>query len=91
MKQPKILFRSGAVLWAAFAVCAPAALVVPAPAYAQAGDLDAAISALRGIGTMQASFVQSDARGQRATGTLTLKRPGRIRFQYAPGIPLLIV
>ncbi|MFM5907165.1 MAG: LolA family protein, partial [Novosphingobium sp.] len=47
--------------------------------------------ALRGIGTMQASFVQSDARGQRATGTLTLKRPGRIRFQYAPGIPLLIV
>ncbi len=24
-------------------------------------------------------------------GTLTLKRPGRIRFQYQPGVPLLIV
>lgn len=91
MKQPSILIRSSAVLWAAFAVCAPAALVLPTAAQAQSGDLDAAIGALRSIGSMQAAFTQIDARGQRASGTLTLKRPGRIRFQYAPGIPLLIV
>jgi outer membrane lipoprotein-sorting protein len=91
MKQPKILFRSGAVLWAAFAVCAPLALPVPAVAQAQPGDLDRAVTALRSISTMQASFVQTDRNGQRATGTITLKRPGRIRFQYSPGIPMLIV
>lgn len=91
MKQPKILFRKRAVLWAAFAVCAPVALPVPAMAQAQSGDLDRAVTALRSISTMQASFVQTDRNGQRATGTITLKRPGRIRFQYAPGIPMLIV
>ena len=91
MKQPKILFRKRAVLWAAFAVCAPVALSTPAMAQAQAGDLDRAVTALRSISTMQASFVQTDRNGQRASGTITLKRPGRIRFQYAPGIPMLIV
>lgn len=40
---------------------------------------------------MQASFTQTDRNGQRMSGTLTMKRPGRIRFQYSPGIPLLIV
>lgn len=91
MKQPSILIRSSAVLWAALAVCAPLALPFPAAAQSQAGDLDGAVAALRAIGTMQASFVQTDRNGQRANGTLTLKRPGRIRFQYAPGIPMLIV
>ncbi|WP_254049894.1 outer membrane lipoprotein carrier protein LolA [Novosphingobium sp. TH158] len=60
-------------------------------AQAQSGDLDRAVAALRAIETMQATFVQTDRNGQRANGTLTLKRPGRIRFQYAPGIPMLIV
>jgi len=62
----------------------------PAPA-AAAGDLAQAVAALRGITTLRADFVQTDRNGQRANGVLTLKQPGRIRFQYAPGIPLLIV
>src|SRR3546814_11892823 len=40
---------------------------------------------------MVADFVQTDRNGQRLTGTLTLKRPGKIRFQYQKGVPLLIV
>ncbi len=40
---------------------------------------------------MRASFVQTDRNGQRLNGVLTLKRPGKIRFQYAPGVPLLVV
>ena len=40
---------------------------------------------------MKADFTQTDRNGQRVNGMLTLKRPGRIRFQYAPGIPMLIV
>lgn len=60
----------------------------PAPA---AGPLADAVAALRGISTLRADFTQTDRNGQRSNGVLTLKRPGRIRFQYAPGIPLLIV
>ncbi len=71
-----------------------AALVVsaPVPAAAQdAADLASAVTALRAISTMRADFVQSDARGQQVRGVLTLKRPGRIRFQYEKGVPMLIV
>jgi outer membrane lipoprotein-sorting protein len=74
-----------------------AALSVPAftasvPAAAQAvNPLDEAVAALRAIGTLQANFVQTDRSGQTVSGVLTLKRPGRIRFQYEKGVPLLIV
>ncbi|NBC37619.1 outer membrane lipoprotein carrier protein LolA [Novosphingobium sp. FSY-8] len=50
-----------------------------------------AANALRSIESLRASFVQTDANGARLTGTLYLKRPGKIRFQYAPGTGLLIV
>ena len=71
-----------------------AALVVsaPAPAIAQdAADLSGAVTALRAISTMRADFVQADSGGQRVKGVLTLKRPGRIRFQYEKGVPMLVV
>jgi outer membrane lipoprotein-sorting protein len=40
---------------------------------------------------MRADFVQTDRNGQRIAGVMTLKRPGRIRFEYQKGVPLLIV
>lgn len=85
-----LILRISAATSAALVVCAPA--VVPTPAFAQSqSEVDRAIAAVRAISTMQASFTQTDANGRRATGTLTMRRPGRIRFQYAPGIPMLIV
>ena len=69
-----------------------AALVVSAPAQADdAADLASAVTALRAITTMRADFVQADTQGQRVGGVLTLKRPGKIRFQYEKGVPILIV
>jgi outer membrane lipoprotein-sorting protein len=64
-----------------------------APLAAQAGNsqLDQAVAALRSISTMTADFTQTDRNGQRLAGELTLKRPGKIRFQYQKGVPLLIV
>lgn len=41
--------------------------------------------------SMTADFVQSDAKGQSIKGTLQLKRPGRIRFEYAKGANMLLV
>ncbi|MDG2001694.1 MAG: outer membrane lipoprotein carrier protein LolA [Novosphingobium sp.] len=53
--------------------------------------LDQAVAALRGISTLRADFIQTDRNGQRVKGALTLKRPGRIRFQYEKSVNMLIV
>ncbi|MDB5725904.1 MAG: cell envelope biosis protein LolA, partial [Novosphingobium sp.] len=85
----------GAAGIAAFVVSAPL-LVAPvaqaqAPAQADAAQLAQAVAALRGISTMRADFVQTDRTGRSMRGVITLQRPGKIRFQYEPGVPLLIV
>ena len=89
------LRKSAAAFAAASLLCAPLALAPTVPALAQAqaqqGDLAHAVGALRGISTLRADFVQTDRSGQRVSGVLTLKRPGRIRFQYERSVPLLIV
>jgi len=87
-------FSPIASLLAAAAAGISGTVALTAPASAQAGkerQLEEAVSALRAIGTMRADFVQTDRSGQSLSGVLTLKRPGRIRFQYGKGIPLLIV
>ena len=84
---------TGAALSAALVVSAPVALLTSAPAAAQvqSGDLVNAVTALRAITTMRADFAQTDLRGKRLTGVLTLKNPGKIRFQYQKGVPILVV
>ena len=67
------------------------ALVAAAPASAQTADLAPVQRYLRGITTMTAGFSQTDRAGKVLTGTLTWKQPGKIRFQYEKGVPLLIV
>lgn len=83
---------ASAAVSAALVVSAPLALGTAGPAAAQSGsDLASAVAALRAISTMRADFVQSDIRGRQTRGVLTLKRPGKIRFQYEKGVPILIV
>lgn len=82
-----------AAVSAAAMLAVPSAFVVSSAATAQAqqSDLTGAVTALRAISTMRADFIQADPRGNRVKGVLTLKRPGRIRFQYEKGVPMLIV
>lgn len=63
------------------------------PAVAQQGqsDLSQVNAYIRAVTTMTADFSQTDRNGQTLTGKLTLKQPGKIRFQYQKGVPLLIV
>lgn len=75
------------VLGTATAAIAPVAVSAQAPA----PEIDRAVAALRGITTLRANFVQTDRSGKNITGVLTMKRPGKIRFQYQKGVPLLIV
>lgn len=67
------------------------ALAVAMPAAAQTASLEAVSAHLAAVTTMTADFVQIDRSGKAAPGKLILKRPGKVRFQYAPGNPLLIV
>lgn len=54
-------------------------------------DLDLVSAHLKTVSTMTARFVQTDRAGKSVSGVVTLKRPGKIRFQYEKGVPLLIV
>lgn len=73
------------------AYLAAAAIVVAAPASAQTNDLAQVQRHLQATMSMTAGFSQIDRAGKVLTGTLTLKKPGRVRFQYEKGVPYLIV
>ncbi|WP_062732455.1 LolA family protein [Sphingobium abikonense] len=64
---------------------------VPAAAQQDQSDLSRVNAYIRAVTTMTADFSQTDRNGQTLTGKLTLKQPGKIRFQYQKGVPLLIV
>lgn len=67
-------------------------VVAPAPVAAQAASPLAQVTAhLKAVDTMTANFAQTDRKGQTLTGVLTMKRPGKVRFQYQKGVPLLVV
>ena len=69
----------------------PAAMLSAAPALAaQSADMAQLGSHLTSVKTMSADFTQTDPRGRTATGTLQLKRPGKVRFAYSSGDLLLV-
>jgi outer membrane lipoprotein-sorting protein len=68
-----------------------AALALASPASAQPDVVARVQEHLRGVQSMTADFVQTDRAGKALPGKLTLKRPGKVRFQYAKGVPILIV
>ncbi len=81
------------ILGAALAVAVPTTAigVSSSPAFAQQDNLERAAQALRAIGTMQADFTQTDRMGRSTSGQMTLKRPGKIRFEYGTDDALLVV
>jgi len=58
---------------------------------AQRAELGRVEDYLNGLETLQARFIQVSQRGQVAEGDLYLQRPGRVRFEYDPPVPILIV
>ena len=56
-----------------------------------ASDLRAVESHLAQAQTLVSGFTQTDGKGRQLSGTLSLKRPGRIRFEYGRGANMLLV
>ena len=84
------MFRRYAFVLAA-APLALTGIAMPGIAAAPSADLDKVSAHLQAVASMTANFTQTDRAGKVLTGQLTLKRPGKIRFQYQKGVPLLIV
>lgn len=82
--------RALALVAAALALAAP---IAPAAlrAQAQPSGLAQVQAHLRAVQTMTAGFTQIDQRGRTLSGTLTIKRPGHIRFDYGRSANMLIV
>ena len=74
----------------AAALSALVLLVASLPAQAQVGvpEIERYINSMR---TLKARFVQSNPNGGIAQGTLYVRRPGRMRFEYDPPSQLKIV
>jgi outer membrane lipoprotein-sorting protein len=72
------------------ALSALALLLATLPAEAQTGvpQIEQYVNSLR---TVKARFVQSNPNGSIAQGTLYVRRPGRMRFEYDPPSQLKIV
>jgi outer membrane lipoprotein-sorting protein len=68
-------------------LASPTALV----AQAQPTGLAQVQAHLRAVDTMTANFAQSDRQGRTLNGTLTIRRPGRVRFDYGRSANMLIV
>ncbi len=80
------------VLAAAWGVAAAAMTPQPARLSADEKVLIGQIEEyLNSITTVEAGFVQMTAQGQYAKGRLYLQRPGRMRFEYEPPSPYLLV
>jgi outer membrane lipoprotein-sorting protein len=69
---------------------AAAALLLAVPAAAQAPTIAGIGAALAATRTMTADFTQTSG-GRTVSGTMLLKRPGRVRFDYGRTSPLLVV
>ena len=67
-----------------------AVLAAPAPAQS-ASDLGQVEAHLAAAQSMTASFVQTDSKNRSLSGTMQMKRPGRIRFEYGRGANMLLV
>ena len=70
---------------AILSLAAPAALAQPASPLRQVEQ------SLAATGSMTAAFTQTDGRGRAQSGTLSLKRPGRIRLEFGRGANMLMV
>jgi outer membrane lipoprotein-sorting protein len=59
------------------------------------GDQLAAVNRINdyinSFATMRGDFTQISPRGQSSRGVMLISKPGKIRFEYAPPVPLLIV
>lgn len=88
----KILFRTLSQLVLAIAIAMSyGKSIAHAVAVDQNPQLSAVETYLNGIQTVQSAFMQTSSTGATSSGELYMWRPGRLRVDYAPPTPILVV
>jgi outer membrane lipoprotein-sorting protein len=87
--------RSLLSLFALPLLAAPVAALAQAPAFhpdaSDTADIRRVEAYLNGLRALKAHFLQVAPNGALSEGTVWLERPGRMRFQYDPPSPFLLV
>lgn len=68
-----------------------ASVAAAAPSPADEADLRRVEGYFNKLKTVEANVVQTNPDGTTARGRLYISRPGKLRFEYAPPVPILIV
>jgi outer membrane lipoprotein-sorting protein len=74
-----------------FALLAPLALLLPLPAAAEKISLRTISDYLNSLTTVEADFTQINSDGTISLGKIYIRRPGRVRFEYAPPDRSLVI
>jgi outer membrane lipoprotein-sorting protein len=88
-------FTSFVLIVASLALTAPVALAAKYTSITLSKDQQDAVrrinSYINSFQTLKSNFTQISPRGQASQGVLLISKPGKLRFEYAPPNPLLIV
>jgi outer membrane lipoprotein-sorting protein len=84
------MFQASPFARALLGAAAVVAMAAPGGA-SPATDLRAVEAHLAQTQSLVSGFTQTDGKGRQLSGTLSLKRPGRIRFEYGRGANMLLV
>ena len=79
------------LIWSASAIQAAAAPVALALGQPELETVERIQAYLNSIDTVSAQFLQASSNGALAEGNVYISRPGRLRIEYAPPVPVLIV
>ena len=82
---------SAALLLCGFVATTPAGLRAAALSASDQAHVERALGYLNGISTLRARFVQVSSNGAYAEGQVLLDRPGKMRFDYDPPVPALLI
>ena len=89
-----MITRRGLLHGALAAAALPALRPPGARAATPPPEMEAVLEAeryLNGIDTLQARFVQISSNGNFAAGEVFVRRPGRLRFEYDPPVPIVMI
>ncbi len=76
---------------ARFALASVLSVTLVAPAWADKLSLNAISNYLNGLQTAKGAFTQINDDGTISTGTIYIKRPGKVRFEYNPPEKTLVL
>ena len=91
MATSSLRFLLAALFMAGVLATAPTASRAAALSADDLANVERALGYLNSISTLRARFVQVSSNGAYAEGEVLIDRPGKLRFDYDPPVPVLLI